>query len=324
MKKWLVIVALVVAAAVTAGVMVWQPWAAPSVAEDSSQQSAADEGWSATATFPGEPGLRAQVRQADPDDEQNAALPTATTLRALADFSLDGGQFPANGAQISFTLDDPLAADALPAIAYWNEDGEIWEPVETSLSEDRRTATAVVSHFSEYGFFDYLFNALGQVTGNAATSGVTCDQPMPDWADPQYFDDINSPVLWCGGKDANNGDMLVAKLKMNRDTAAKVTLAIDPAWAWSDLWQSSPTDLATMAASAELPDNPFAERQYLIQPFGELHFGFARPALEGLYYGGASQPLIQVETGWFYTAAAIMWDQIGDMPLGDSPIAAIS
>lgn len=96
MKKWLLIVALVVAAAVTAAVMVWQPWAtAPSVAEDSSQQSATGEGWTATASFPGDPGLRAQVQQSDPDDQQNAALPTATTLRALADFNLDGGQFPA-------------------------------------------------------------------------------------------------------------------------------------------------------------------------------------------------------------------------------------
>jgi hypothetical protein len=73
-KKWLLIVALVVAAAVTAGVMVWQPSAtAPSVAEDSSQPSATGEGWTATATFPGEPGLRAQVQQADPDDKQNGS-----------------------------------------------------------------------------------------------------------------------------------------------------------------------------------------------------------------------------------------------------------
>lgn len=155
-----------------------------------------------------------------------------------------------------------MADEAIPVIAHWNEGTETWEPVETALSEDRRTATALVPHFSKYGFFDYLFDAIGQVTGNAATSGVTCDQPMPDWADPQYFDDINSPVLWCGGKDANNGDLLAAKLKMNRDTAAKVSVAIDPVWSWSDLWQTSPTDLATMAAAAELPNNPFSPRQY--------------------------------------------------------------
>lgn len=325
-KKWLVILALVVAAAVTAGVLVWQPWTtATSVAEDNSQQSATGEGWSATASFPADTGVEARVEKTDPDDKQSAALPAATTLRALADFSVEGGrQFPASGAQVSFTTDEPLSAEATPVIVHWNEGSETWEPVETSLSEDRRTTTAKVSHFSKYGRIDYLFNAIGQLTGNAATSGVTCDQPMPDWADPQYFDDINSPVLWCGGKDSNNADLLVAKLKMNRDTAAKVTLAIDPAWAWSDLWQTTPTDLATMAAAAELPNSPFSQRQYLVQPFGELHFGFGRSSLEGLYYGGANQPLVQVETGWFYTAAAIMWDQIGDMPLGDSPVAAAS
>lgn len=326
MKKWPVMVLLVVAAVVAGGIFVWQPWAppAPSAAEGSSQQPATGDGWTATAVFPGDPDLQARVERAEPDDKQNAVLPAATTLRALADFTVEGGQFPAGGAEVSFSLSEPLPAEAMPSIAHWNEEAEMWEPVETSLSEDRRTATASVTHFSKYGFFDYLFNAIGQVTGNAATSGVTCDQPVPEWADPRYFDDINSPVLWCGGKDAKNADLLVAKLKMNRDTAAKVTVAIDPAWAWGDLWKASPTDLATMAAAAELPQSPFSERQYLVQPFGELHFGFSRSELEGLYYGGTNQPLIQVETGWFYTAAAIMWNHIGDMPLGESPVAAVS
>ena len=325
MKKLLVVVAIAVAAVVAAGAIIWQPWApAPSAAEVSSQQPATGDGWSATASFPGDPGLRARVVQAGSDDKQRAALPAATTLRALADFSVDGGQFPASGAQVSFTLDEPLSSERVPVIAHWNEAGEVWDPVATSLSEDRRTVTAAVSHFSEYGFFDYLFNALGQVTGNAAASGVTCDRPLPDWADPHYFDDINSPIMWCGGKDTNNADLLVAKVKMNRDTAAKVTLAIDHAWAWSDFWKASPTDLATMAAAAELPDSPFSNRQYLIQPFGEMDFGFSRSELETLFYGGTNQPLIQVETGWFYTAATIMWDLIGDMAGGDSPIAAVS
>jgi hypothetical protein len=97
-KKWLVILALVVAAAVTAGLIVWQPWAtAPSAAEETSQQSATGEGWSATASFPGDPGLKARVEQADPDDKQHAAMPAATTLKALADFTLDGAEFPASG-----------------------------------------------------------------------------------------------------------------------------------------------------------------------------------------------------------------------------------
>lgn len=327
MKKWLGILALVVAAALTAGVIVWQPWAAPapSAAGDISPGTATGQGWSATASFPNDPDLRARVEQADPEASQNVATPAATTLRAVADFGVDaGGKFPTSGAEISFTLDEPLTAEAIPVIAHWNEESETWDPVETTLSEDRRTATASVSHFSEYGFFDYLFNAIGQVTGNAATSGVTCEQPLPDWADPQYFDDINSPVMWCGGKDANNADLLVAKVKMNRGTAAKVTVAIDHAWAWSDLWKTSPTDLATMAASAGLPGSLFSKRDYLVQPFGEMHFGFSRAALESLYYGGSNQPLIQVETGWLFTAAAIMWDQIGVMSGGDSPIAAAS
>ncbi|MFC9419959.1 hypothetical protein, partial [Bacillus mobilis] len=325
MKKWQLIVALVVTAIVVSAVIVWQPWAStPTVANDQVQESTTGTGWSATASFPGEASLKARVQQAQPDEKQSAAFPAATRLRALAEFSVEGGPFPASGAKVSFTLNEPLAGERVPVIAHWDAGNSIWQPVQTTLSGDRRTVTAAVAHFSQYGFFDYLFNALGQVTGNAAASGVTCDRPIPNWADPQYFDDINSPVLWCGGKDAKNADILVAKLKMNRDTAAKVTLAIDPAWAWSDLWKAFPTDLATMAAAAELPSNPFSKRQYLIQPFGEMDLGFSRSDLEALYYGGTNKPLIRVETGWFYSAAAIMWDMAGDMSGRDSPIGAVS
>ncbi|KRF03247.1 hypothetical protein ASH00_15795 [Arthrobacter sp. Soil782] len=326
MKKWLLVLALLTSAALVAGLAVWAPWSSPqeTAIGTATKDLATGEGWSAAASFPDNPDLTAHVEPAGPDNEQTAVFPVDTTLRALADYSVEGADFPAGGAEISFTLDEPLAEDRGAAIAHWNETSKRWDPVEAVLSEDRRTVTAEVTHFSQYGFFDYLFNAIGQVTGNAASSGVTCDQPIPSWADPQYFDDINSPVLWCGGKDANNADLLVAKLKMNRDTAAKVTIAIDPDWAWSDLWQGSPTDLATMAASAELSSNPFGKREYLIQPFGELHFGFSRSALEDLYYGGDNPPLIQVETGWFYSAAGLMWSQLGGMADGDSPIAAIS
>lgn len=327
MKKWLLVLVLLTSAALVTALAVWAPWSSTqeTATGTSTKDTATGEGWSATASFPDNPGLSAHVEPIDPDSEQATVFPTDTTLRALADFSLEGDEFPANGAEVSFTLDDPLAEDKGAVIAHWNEASKQWEPVATVLSEDRRSVTADVTHFSQYGFFDYLFNAIGQVTGNAASSGVTCDQPIPSWADPQYFDDINSPVLWCGGKDSNNADLLVAKLKMNRDTAAKVTIAIDPAWAWSDLWRPlSPTDLVTMAASAELPSNPFSKREYLVQPFGELHFGFSRSALEDLYYGGANQPLIQVETGWFYSAAGLMWSQLSEQAGGDSPIAAIS
>lgn len=321
MKKWLMIGALVAVLGLVSAILAWQPWAAR---PNDAQPSATGDGWTATANFPSEPDLKVKVSASAPDEKQNAALPAATTLTALAEYRVDEGEFPSTGAQVSFAFDEQLSTDRIPVVVHWNEVAELWEPVETSLSEDRRTVTAPVSHFSSYGVVDYLFNALGQITGNAATSGVTCDQPIPDWADPQYFEDINSPVLWCGGRDANNADLLVAKVKMNRDTAAKVTVAIDHAWAHSDLWKTSPTDLATMAAAAELPANPFSKRQYLIQPFGEMDFGFSRDALEKLYYGGTNQPLIQVETGWFYTAAAIMWGQIGEMSGGESPIAALS
>ncbi|MCU1633052.1 MAG: hypothetical protein JWM61_1704 [Micrococcaceae bacterium] len=348
MKKWLLVLVLATSAAIVAGLLVWAPWkstmpvAAPSspaavgpsspatvvpssdTTQRDIQQVSTGDGWSASASFPENPDLRATVQQVTPNEEQLLALPTATNLVALAEYELVDAAFPVAGAMISFTLDQPVADDHVAAIAHWNEADKLWEPVGTNLSEDRRTVTAVVNHFSQYGFFDYLFNAVGQVTGNAATSGVTCDQPIPSWADPQYFDDINSPVLWCGGRDANNADLLVAKLKMNRNTAARVTLAIDPAWAWSDMWQGSPTDLATMAISAELPSNPFSSRQYLVQPFGELHFGFDRTDLEDLYYGENSKPLIQVETGWFYTATGIMWDQLSGVTGADSPIAALS
>jgi hypothetical protein len=323
-KKWLLVGVLMVSVALVAAVLVWRPWSSQPAAEGSISNTATGDGWSATASFSDAPALRARVERADLEEKQKAVLPATTTLRGLADFNVEGGDFPISGAKISFTVTAPLSGDRLPVIAHWNESSLLWEPVETAPSEDRRTATASVSHFSEYGFFDWAFNVAGQITGNAATSGVTCDRPIPAWADPQFFEDINSPVLWCGGKDSKNGDILVAKLKMNRDTAAKISLAIDSTWAWSDLWQGAPIDLATMADSSGVSGSTFGKREYMVQPFGEMHFGFSRAALEAHYYGGPSQPLVEVESGWFYTAAAIVWAQIGSLSSGDSPVAAAS
>lgn len=98
MKKWLLIVVIVVAATVTAGVLVRQPWAPDtSVAENNSQQTATGVGWSATASFAGEPELGARVEQSELDEKQNAVLRSATTLRALADFTVKGQLPPWRG-----------------------------------------------------------------------------------------------------------------------------------------------------------------------------------------------------------------------------------
>lgn len=223
------------------------------------------------------------------------------------------------GALVSVSLPAPLVEGHELLITHWNEDAETWEPATTDLSADRMIATAQVPHFSKYGFWDYLFNAANQVMGNAATTGVACDAPLPDWVEPEFFDDINGPVLWCGGSDANNPDILVAKLKMNRGYAAKITTALDPEYKWSDLWDGmGPETMVNMLAMANLSSVNKTTNDYIVQPLGEYNFGFNRAAVEKFYADGKwDKPLIEVSVGWVYTAFGFLYSELKDAVGGD-------
>ena len=321
---WLVNIAVCAALAVIAGAITVHPWTLQAAGQEpspSSHHSAkGPNGLVASAEFPSSTGVQADVQMTTATPEMLAAAPSSFTSLGTASFSVDGGkEFPAAGATITIDLPAPAAAGHGILIAHWNQQDQVWEPVKTDLSVDRTKATATVPHFSEYGFWDYMFNVVNQLTGNGATSGVQCDSPMPAWADPQYFDDINGPILWCGGKDRNNADILVAKMKMNRGSAAVVSTAIKPAWVWSDLWDDmGPETMLQMLSTAGMTSPATLADGYVVQPLGEYDFGFSRSALEAFYADGRwDKPLVQVSLGWQYTAFGVLYDQIKDTSQGN-------
>ncbi len=156
--------------------------------------------------------------------------------------------------------------------------------------------------------------------GNAATSGVSCDAPLPGWVEPQFFDDINGPVLWCGGSDANNPDVVVAKLKMNGGYAAKVTTSVDPEYKWSDLWDGmGPETMVNMLAMANLSLVDKTSNDFIVQPLGEYNFGFSRATIEEFYSDGKwDRPLVEVSVGWVYTAFGFLDSELKDALSGDA------
>ena len=306
---WLIVGALLMAAFLVAGLLVWNQ-----MKPHTDRVQLGTEGVSVAVAFPSSSGRKAEITPTAPTVEMIEAAPNSFRLLGFAEFEMTHGEFPQEGALVTVNLPAPLEEGHELLITHWNEDAKTWEPATTDLSADRTVATAQVAHFSEYGFFDYLFNATNQVMGNAATSGVSCDAPLPDWVEPQFFDDINGPVLWCGGRDVNNPDILVAKLKMNRGYAAKITTALNPEYKWSDLWDGmSPETMVNMLAMANLSSVNKTANDYIVQPLGEYNFGFSRAAIEEFYSDGKwDKPLIEVSVGWVYTAFGFLYSELKD------------
>lgn len=88
------------------------------------------------------------------------------------------GDFPAEGATLARSYAQPLPADVAVTFAYWDEEYDTWFPVPTTISEDRITATATVSHFSLWNdFLSGSQQALTAVRDGAAKAG----QVVVEW-----------------------------------------------------------------------------------------------------------------------------------------------
>ena len=144
-----------------------------------------------------------------------AVLPAGATLHKGVSLTMANGAFPASGADVVFKLEQPLAADRVGTVAYWNPEATAWELRATQLSEDRRTLTARVEHFSDYNWIETLYNGIGKAVGEK-TDPPACEGGIPSWADPSFSkDNINAPVLWCIGTDGKNPDIMEVRVKMN-------------------------------------------------------------------------------------------------------------
>jgi hypothetical protein len=291
-----------------------------------SQKTAPAPGPEVTVEFPDAgPQLKAKVELQEPTQEMRRVVPAGFTVRDVASLTMAEGSFPASGAAVTFNLPEPLAAEQTAMIAHWDDEEAAWEPVPTELSADRKTLTASVEHFSLWGWIvdaakvvgdglqtgsEYAYNGIGRVLGEK-TDPPECDGDIPRWADPVFSkDNMNAPVLWCAGTDSKNPDIMVMKLALNRGTAASITTAIKPAWAYSNLWENmTPKTWGQMAVQTNASTNQLGDT-YLVQPLGEYHFGFHRAELMDFWYGHQTTPLIQVDSTLTYTLAGLMYQAV--------------
>lgn len=194
-------------------------------------------------SFPGNADLEATVENIPASEHMLTALVGQLRVDDVADLKLDG-EFPAEGAVVSFTREDkPIPVDGISVIAYWDEAAQEWEPIETEISDDRKTLTATVNHFSIYGVIDWLgdkveegidwleenaYAEIGRYMGTHADP-PTCEPEVPDWVGPNWpLQDLNNTVLSCWQSHPDDPDILQVKVTNNRQYAGLVFSAAEP------------------------------------------------------------------------------------------------
>lgn len=298
----------------TSGTASIQPAATPETPSDQAN---------ASVSFPGASGLEASVTNHPETPEMKAALPAQSSLGQIVDLDMKTGAFPSSGANLTFAMNDPLPADKVALVSNWDPGSETWIPLASETSSDGKSVSAKLSHFSTYGL-TFWSNLTGKLLG-VRTTPPDCPAPPapPSWDDnsaPQYFDDINGPVLWCVGADSANPDDLEIKLKLNRGAAAAITTAINPVWTHSDLWQDdTPETWTQMVLAVGLQTggpNPLADTadSYFIQPTGEYTFRFAKADVLNFWHSNRTKPLIQVDATIPYVVAGLLYAQASAIP----------
>ena len=89
------------------------------------------------------------------------------------------GELPESGATLTRTYAAPLPEDAVATFAFWDTDYEVWTAVPTTLSQDRRTITAVVHHFS---LWDDFIAGSQQAIQSAKDAASAAGQAVSEWA----------------------------------------------------------------------------------------------------------------------------------------------
>ena len=131
--------------------------------------------------FPDNSALEASVENIDPSDEMQSAVTAAMRVNDVASLELDG-DLPAGGAEVSFTREDrAVPADGISVIAHWNDAAREWEPLETTLSEDRRTLTATASQLSVLAVIDAVGSAGDRTLEPNQTDEPTRDEEAGNW-----------------------------------------------------------------------------------------------------------------------------------------------
>ncbi len=168
----------------------------------------------------------------------------------------------------------PVPEEAVATFAYFDPDLNVWLPVASELSEDRRTLTATVDHLSTWTdvisgpatTISQMANRWAEVAGETISAGVhgagdvlvnlsdiafytvasvidttaqspVCNGGVPDWAHPDVVvmeDALANPLHWCAGSDPNHADTLVVKVANNRGYPVRVSANTEPLQAGPD------------------------------------------------------------------------------------------
>lgn len=288
----LVLIAVAVALAVTA--------TAVFVALRPDASSAADSPEGVEVSFPGNPDLEASIADTEITDAmRDAVLPTVEIHKA-ADISLEGA-FPADGADITFTRPEgPAPEEALAYVAFWDEAAQEWVPVPSRMNEDRTAVTARVDHFSIWGFFETIkdavvegaesgdfFNIAGRFLGTHAAP-PTCSDAVPSWAaataDAQ---NPNNGLLSCWQSDPADPELLQVKIVNNRVYGSIVWSAVEPVKVETDAgdgleWKTLSMGLADTPV-LHIPGVDTPGHRYPVIPLGTVTLSYDKETVLANY-----------------------------------------
>lgn len=210
------------------------------------------------------------------------------------------------GATLTKRYETPIPDHSDVAFAYFDDDIGGWRVVPSTLSPDRLTLTAQVSHFS---WWTDLASDLTFQVGKLFDTRVAapnCQGQVPAWVDEAsivYLDDQNAPLRWCVGSDPAHPDILVVKVAINRGYGMVITPAVKPTWTWNSFLDQDPFQVAgSLFADADATISGTVSTLLsggVMTPGGsELDFGFSETAVRAngqpylaLVTAGAPDPL---------------------------------
>lgn len=241
-----------------------------------------------------------------------------------ADLTLSSGQ-PAAPLTFTYRFDDPVPADTEVVFLGIPSGSSPDDPTSASatvsvLSADRRSATAEISHLTNFGvYFTDANHFLTQAAG-LRTHSPTCEsQPRPEWLEaPVFLEGKDSPMLVCVGSDPGNSDTAVVKIRNNRGVAMIVTAPVTPAWAHQEAFSGSlaammPNLLAKGTDSLGIPASE-RSRTWVLPPGSGVDIGFTEASFSGRL---ATKITTRISTA--SVAYGLIWQEM--VKLVDDPTA---
>ena len=205
-----------------------------------------------------DPVITAAKLTADQATSLGKDWPTDLTLHAglPVQVTLDGS-IPTGGIKLTRTYKSALPDGVTATLAYYNEQLGTWLAVPSTLSEDRKSVTAVVHHLSLWTDVVGVVGPVTQGISSAVTSAADwayyqvgkvfdtrVDPPTcsgkPEWLDSSAFiaTDRNNPLLFCVGSDPKHRSVLDVKARVNRGFAYTAYLNVTPSWTYNSTFDN--------------------------------------------------------------------------------------